>query len=54
MEIVLNNSAGLFQVDNLLKSKLHGSGLESHIEVEADIEGETEKRLLGAFRLGSE
>ena len=54
IEIVLNNSAGLFQVDNLLKSKLHGSGLESHIEVEADIEGETEKRLLGAFRLGSE
>ena len=54
VEIVLNNSAGLFQVDNLLKSKLHGSGLESHIEVEADIEGETEKRLLGAFRLGSE
>ena len=52
VEIVLNNSAGLFQVDNLLKSKLHGSGLESHIEVEADIEGETEKRLLGAFRLG--
>jgi metal-dependent HD superfamily phosphatase/phosphodiesterase len=54
VEIVLNNSAGLFQVDNLLKSKLHGSGLEFHIEVEADIEGETEKRLLGAFRLGSE
>src|SRR6476659_11109412 len=54
VEIVLNNSAGLFQVDNLLKSKLHGSGLESHIEVEADIEGETEKRLLGAFRLGAE
>ena len=54
VEIVLNNSAGLYQVDNLLRSKLHGSGLETHIDVEADIEGETEKRLLGAFRLGSE
>ena len=33
----MNNSAGLFQVDNLLRSKLRGSGLESHIEVEATI-----------------
>ena len=51
VEIVMNNSSGLFQVDNLLKSKLRGSGLEDHIEVEATIEGETEKRLLPSFRL---
>ena len=47
----MNNSAGLFQVDNLLRSKLHGSGLEGHIEVKATLEGETEKRLLPSFRL---
>ena len=50
----MNNSAGLYQVDNLLQSKLRGSGLEDHIEVEATIEGESEKRLLPPFRLGSE
>jgi metal-dependent HD superfamily phosphatase/phosphodiesterase len=51
VEIVMNNSSGLYQVDNLLRSKLRGSGLEDHIVVEVDIEGETEKRLLTSFRL---
>jgi metal-dependent HD superfamily phosphatase/phosphodiesterase len=51
VEIEMNNSAGLFQVDNLLRSKLHGSGLEDHIEVAATLEGDTEKRLLPSFRL---
>jgi metal-dependent HD superfamily phosphatase/phosphodiesterase len=53
VQIVLNNSSGLYQVDNLLRSKLSGSGLESSIEVEAMIEGDTEKRLLTSFRLGA-
>ena len=53
VQIVLNNSSGLYQVDNLLRSKLHGSGLEASIEVEAMIEGDTEKRLLTSFRLGA-
>jgi metal-dependent HD superfamily phosphatase/phosphodiesterase len=47
----MNNSAGLYQVDNLLRSKLRGSGLEDRIEVEATIAGESEKRLLPPFRL---
>jgi metal-dependent HD superfamily phosphatase/phosphodiesterase len=51
IEIEMNNSAGLYQVDNLLRSKLRGSGLEERIEVEASISGESEKRLLPAFRL---
>ncbi len=51
VEIEMNNSAGLFQVDNLLRSKLRGSGLEDHIEVAATLEGDTEKRLLPSFRL---
>ena len=49
--IEMNNSAGLYQVDNLLRSKLHGSGLEGYLDVEASIEGESEKRLLPSFRL---
>ena len=51
VEIKMNNSAGVFQVDDLLATKLRGTPLESHVEVVATIEGETEKRLLTEFRL---
>jgi metal-dependent HD superfamily phosphatase/phosphodiesterase len=47
----MSNSAGIFQLDELLKEKLEGSGLESHIEVEAMIEGEAEKKLIQTFRI---
>ncbi len=51
VEIKMNNSAGIFQVDDLLATKLRGTPLESHVEVLATIEGETEKRLFTEFRL---
>jgi uncharacterized protein len=51
LEIKMNNSAGIFQVDDLLATKLRGTPLEGHVEVLATIEGETEKRLLTEFRL---
>jgi metal-dependent HD superfamily phosphatase/phosphodiesterase len=51
IRVDMTNSAGVFQVDQLLREKLRGSGLEEHIEVEAHIEGETEKRLVERFRL---
>jgi uncharacterized protein len=51
IEIVLNNSAGIFQVDDLLATKLRGTPLADHLEVVAEVEGETEKRLLTAFRI---
>jgi uncharacterized protein len=51
IEIQLNNSAGIFQVDDLLATKIRGTPLEGRIEVVAKIEGETEKRLLSGFRL---
>jgi metal-dependent HD superfamily phosphatase/phosphodiesterase len=51
VEIEMTNSAGIFQVDELLATKLRGSGLEEHIEVVARIESEHEKRLLPVFRL---
>ncbi|MGI8781986.1 MAG: HD domain-containing protein [Solirubrobacteraceae bacterium] len=51
VEIDMNNSAGVFQVDQLLASKLRGSGLEDHIEVVAQIEAEHEKRLLTVYRI---
>ncbi len=47
----MNNSAGIFQLDELLKDKLEGSGLEEYVEVEAMIEGEAEKKLIETFRI---
>jgi uncharacterized protein len=51
VEIEMNNSAGIFQVDDLLATKLRGSPLEGHVEVIAQVKGETEKRLLPAVRI---
>ncbi len=51
IEIELNNSAGIFQVDDLLATKIRGTPLEGRLEVIAKIEGESEKRLLSGFRL---
>lgn len=47
----MSNSAGIFQLDELLKEKLEGSGLEPYVEVEAMIEGEAEKKLIQTFRI---
>jgi len=49
--IRMNNSAGIFQVDDLLAAKIRGTPLEHHIEVVAMVEGESERKLLGEFRL---
>jgi metal-dependent HD superfamily phosphatase/phosphodiesterase len=51
IEIVMNNSSGLFQVDGLLKAKLRGSGLEPHVEVIAHIDTDDEYRLVPEYRL---
>jgi uncharacterized protein len=49
--VKMTNSAGIFQLDELLKDKLRGSGLEPYVEVEATVEGEAEKKLIQIFRL---
>jgi len=51
IEILMNNSSGIFQVDGLLKPKLAGSGLEPYVEVVAHIDTESEKRLVPIYRL---
>jgi uncharacterized protein len=51
VEIVLNNSSGIYQVDGLLKAKLRGSGLEPYVEVVARIDTEAEKRLVPVYHL---
>lgn len=50
INIHMNNSAGLFQIDELLKQKLRGSGIEPYVKVRALV-GENEKRLLEEFEL---
>jgi metal-dependent HD superfamily phosphatase/phosphodiesterase len=49
--IILSNSAGIFQVDELLKRKLRSSTLAPYVEVVAHIEGETERRLLEVYNI---
>jgi metal-dependent HD superfamily phosphatase/phosphodiesterase len=51
IEILMNNSSGIYQVDGLLKAKLRGSGLEPYVEVVAHIDTEAEKRLVPMYRL---
>jgi uncharacterized protein len=51
IEITMNNSSGIYQVDELLKAKLRGSGLEPYVEVIAHIDTEAEKRLVPIYRL---
>ncbi len=50
VRVELSNSAGLFQLDQLLRVKIKGSGLEPYLEVHAQV-GEEEKRLLKDFKL---
>jgi uncharacterized protein len=51
IEIAMNNSSGIYQVDELLKAKLRGSGLEPYVEVIARIDTEAEKSLIPLYRL---
>jgi metal-dependent HD superfamily phosphatase/phosphodiesterase len=51
IEIRMSNSAGIFQIDELLKRKLHNSTLAPYVQVLARIEGETEKRLVPFYSM---
>ncbi len=51
LRVDMSNSAGVFQLDQLFRDKLAGSGLEDFIELEAKLEGEGERRLFHEFRL---
>jgi len=51
INILMNNSAGLFQVDELLKRKLQGSGIDQYVKVRAIVQGEREKRLIEEFEI---
>ena len=47
----MNNSAGVFEVSDLLGQEAARLGLEDSIEVVARIDAEHEKRLLTVYRI---
>ncbi len=51
IEIIMNNSAGIFQVDELLKRKLRNSSIYPYVEVIARVEGAAERKIMGIYRL---
>ncbi len=51
IKIKMSNSAGVFQVDELLKGKIQGSGLEKYIHVVAEITGERERKIIKRFEI---
>lgn len=51
LTVEITNSAGIFQLDQLFREKLKGSGLEAHVELRAVLQGDTEKRLFKEFRI---
>lgn len=53
VDIEMNNSSGIFQVDELLKRKLVNSTLADYVEVSAHIEGDEkrERSLVEVYRL---
>lgn len=53
VEVRMSNSAGIFQVNELLRRKLQHSSLAGLVEVIARVESETEKRLLPLYTLES-
>ncbi len=51
LTVEITHSAGIFQLDQLFREKLKGSGLEDHVELRAVLKGDTEQRLFKEFRI---
>jgi len=51
IEIVMTNSAAIFQIDALLKNKIRGSGLENFVGVTARIKDGKEQKILDEIKL---
>lgn len=51
VKIIMSNSAGVFQIDELLKPRVENSGLQDYIHVVAEITGEKERRIIEKFEI---
>lgn len=50
IKIIMDNPAGIFQVDDLMKEKIKGSGLEKYTEVASYIVENNQERLFKEFK----
>jgi len=51
IKITMSNSAGVFQIDELLKPRIENSGLKDYIHVVAEITGEEERKIIDKFEI---
>jgi metal-dependent HD superfamily phosphatase/phosphodiesterase len=51
IKITMSNSAGVFQIDELLKPRIENSGLQDYIHVVAEITGEKESKIIDKFEI---
>jgi len=51
IRITMSNSAGVFQIDELLKPRIENSGLKEYIHVVAEITGEKERKIIEKFEI---
>jgi len=51
IRITMSNSAGVFQIDELLKPRVENSGLQNYIHVVAEITGERERKIIEKFEI---
>jgi metal-dependent HD superfamily phosphatase/phosphodiesterase len=51
IRITMSNSAGVFQIDELLKPRIENSGLKDYVHVVAEITGEKERRIIEKFEI---
>ena len=51
IKITMSNSAGVFQIDELLKPRIEKSGLQDYFHVVAEITGEKERKLIDKFEI---
>ena len=51
IKIRMSNSAGVFQIDELLKPRIEISGLQEYFHVVAEITGERETRIIDKFEI---
>jgi metal-dependent HD superfamily phosphatase/phosphodiesterase len=51
IKITMSNSAGVFQIDELLKPRIENSGLQNYIHVVAEITGEKERKIIEKFEI---
>ncbi|PIZ33885.1 MAG: hypothetical protein COY38_05040 [Candidatus Aenigmarchaeota archaeon CG_4_10_14_0_8_um_filter_37_24] len=49
VKILMSNSAGIFQIDELLKEKIKSTPIEKLIRVVAEIQSEKEKSIVHNF-----